>query len=208
MKAILPFLAFFLLTQSCLPIKKNTDTITIKNVQARQLICNRKEGIYLLFGGDYWFHALKKNETLNWNTDFMKSLKWDTHRKELLFAAHTKIEPFCSSMGILYRNAQTKELARQIAADLRKKLKAENVVISEVHLGMYYYTLLTYNLPDAQLKTEAKYREYYSTEGNNVMRTIFWSMESCRDWESIIHEGDQNMGTRMPSEPLIDKKIE
>lgn len=206
MKQTITFLALLMLMQSCSTIKKNTDTVIIKNIQAKELICNRKEGIYILYGGDYWFHGMKKNEMLNWNEDFVKSLKSDKRPKELLYAAHTKIEPFCSSLGVLYRNADAKEVSDQIAADLRKKLKAENVFMSEKQLGMYTYILLTYNLPDMKLNTEAKYREYYRNEGKNVLRTVFWSMESCRDWSFVEEEGDFNMQGRTPVEPVNEKE--
>lgn len=205
MKKHVPLLGLFLLMMNCTPIKKNTDTVIIKNIQAKELICNRKEGIYMLYGGDYWFHDMKRKEMLNWNSNFVKSLKWDKHKKELLYAAHTKIEPFCSSVGLLYKNAEAKEVADQVAVDLRKKLRAENVFKSEKKLGMYTYILLTYNLPDVQLKTEAKYREYYRNEGKNVLRTVFWSMESCGDWGFVEQEGDLNMEARTPVEPVNEK---
>lgn len=166
-----------------------------------KLVCNRKKDIYILYGGDYWFHELKKNKTLNWNEGFIRSIAGDKHRKELMFAGHTKIEPFCSSIGLLYRKAKAEDVLKLVAEQMRKELHAENISMKEQIIGMYTYKVLSYNLPDEELKVEARYKEYYSNEGNDVMRLVFWSMESYEDWRAAEDEGDIMLGYRTPSEP-------
>lgn len=198
---ILLFPSAFVLLQSCVTIKKNADTIIIDNVQSSKLVCNRKENIFILYDWGYWFHDLKKDQTLNWNADFITSINWDKHRKELLFAGQSVLEPYSSSMGLLYRNAKADELAREVKTGMREKLLAENVGLEEKMIGMYNYYILTYLLRDDKLRVYARYREYYCNLDKDVMRIVFWSMESHDQWEWVIQEGDDVMSRRNPVEP-------
>lgn len=205
MKSLLPLLlCFVVLLQSCLTIKRNADTFIIDNVKSSKLVCNQKEDIYLLYRWDYWFHDLKKEQTLNWNDDFIKSIRWDKHKKELLFVGQTVIEPYNTSMGIIYRNAKADELVKEVKWGMREKLLAENLVLEEKTVGMYTYTILTYQLRNDNLRAYARYREYYCNINNDVMRIVFWSMESANHWEEVIQEGERIMIERSPVEPPHD----
>ncbi|HRG53234.1 MAG TPA: hypothetical protein PLL00_10390 [Bacteroidia bacterium] len=156
------FFLLIILFHSCTPYKKSKDTSTIDNVQGYRLVKNKKENIYILYGWDYWFHPLKKKITLNWNPDFIKSIGWDKHSKELLFAGHTIIEPYYSTIGLIYRKAKSAEIAKSVATRMRKERKAENVFITKDTLGIYFYTVLTYQLKNKDLDVAVTYREYYS----------------------------------------------
>lgn len=188
------------LLHSCLPYKQNRGTqITVMN--GLRLVCNKEKNIHIYYGWDYWFHDLKKKNTLNWNDDFVTSIGWDNHQKELLFSGHTIIEPYCSSIGLLYRKAEITELVKGLGERMRKELKAENVFITEEIVGQYSYTILTYDLRNEQFKVHAKYREYFSKEENDVLRIVFWSVESCPNWEVVKGEGDAIMKSRIPVVP-------
>lgn len=45
---------------------------------------------------------------------------------------------------------------------MRKERKAENVFITKDTLGIYFYTVLTYQLKNKDLDVAVTYREYYS----------------------------------------------
>lgn len=199
-------LILLILIQACAPIKKNTDTVIIDRVRSYKLVCNKKEDIYMLYGGDYWFHDLKKNQTLNWNDDYMESIKKDKHKKELLFIGQTFIEPYHSSMGMIYRNANANEQAKMVKDYMRKVLLAENMVLSQEQFGLYNYSVLTYDLYDTKLRVYARYREYFSDiKDKDVMRISFWSMETCDSMKRVIMEGDYHMLKRSPVQPSNDE---
>lgn len=191
---------------ACTSYKINTDTKIIDNVQGYKLVENKKENLYLFYGWDYWFHPLKKKVTLNWNPDFIKSISWDKHDKELLFAGHEIIEPYHSSLGLLYRKAKSEDVAKSIATRMRTELNAENVFISKDTLGIYFYTVLTYQLKNKDLDVAITYREYYSDEDEDALRIVFWELESCPKCDLLEKEGTSMLKKRRPDEPPMEKK--
>lgn len=128
-------------------------------------------------------------------------MSWDNHHKELLFAGHTTIEPYCSSIGLLYRKAKSEELVKETANRMRKEFRAQNVFITKDTIGIYFYTVLTYQLKNKQLDVAATYREYYSDENNDALRLVFWSMESKPDF--LQGETAIILATRTPDEPAV-----
>lgn len=199
--SILFGLTIFLI--ACTPYKINTDTQIIDHVQGHKLIRNKKENLYILYAGDFWFHPLKKSQTLNWNQRFIESISWDKHPKELLFAGHTTIEPYCSSLGLLYHKAKSEEIAKGVAERMRKEFKAQNVFLTKDTVGIYFYTVLSYQLKNEQLDVEASYKEYYSDENEDVLRLVFWSMESG----PLFLDGEikNTLAGRTPDEPEDEK---
>lgn len=186
---------------TCTTIRKNADTQILDRVQSLKLVCNRKENIFIFYPWNYWFHDLKKEQTLNWNDAFIKSIQLDKHKKELLYVGQTVLNPYNSTMGILYRNAKAEELAKEVKFGMREKLLAENVFLKADTIGTYTYTVLNYQLRNDDLRAYAQYNEYYSNEGNDVLRIIFWSMESANDWKEVKDEGQWIMSRRSPVEP-------
>ena len=205
-KAIVLFTTMISLLFSCAPYKKNADTVIIDNVDGYKLVSNKKENIYLLYGWDYFFHPLKKKTTLNWNSDFIKSIRRDKYPKELLFTGHEIIEPYHSSMGLLYRNSKSEEIATGVAKRMRTELKAENVFLTKDTIGIYFYTVLTYQLKNRDLDVAVTYREYYSDEDEDALRIVFWALENCPKLDLLENEGTSMLSKRRPDEPLHEKK--
>jgi hypothetical protein len=185
---------------SCTCYKKSTGIIIAK-MDGMELISNKEKNIYLRYPGDYKFHDLKKRQTLNWNDAFIKSIAWDKHRKELLYAGHTFVEPYCSSIGMLYRNANAAEIEKGIAIRLRQELKAQNLFTTEERIGLFNYVVLSYDLKDEQLDVSARYREYYGNEEGDVLRIVFWSMESSNDWAVAKYEAEAMLERRLLTAP-------
>jgi hypothetical protein len=191
--------SFFLF--ACSPYKKNKDTALVYGKTGPKFIKNVKEDLYLVYGYDYWFHDLKKKSTLNWNDKFMKSLNWGPSHKEFLFVGHTIIEPYCSTLGMLYKNATSTEMASDIAKRMRTEFEAENIFTKDTLIGSYYYTILTYNLQIEGLKVNASYREYFCNLNKNVLRVAFWTVDSFPWLAALKREGDENMANRSILDP-------
>src|ERR1051326_6537597 len=173
---------FFLLIglASCSEYKLSSSSVT-EGENGLLLFENRKENISIKFYSDYWFHDINKEQTLNWDSRFMKSFG-EKHNKEFLYCAHTKMNPYCSSLGVLYMNAEEEKLVNEIAGTLKKELKAADLKDTTGQIGYANFRKLSYTLTDEELKIYRTFSEFYITRGNDVLRIIFWTSESNTAW--------------------------
>jgi hypothetical protein len=153
----------------------------VKNVDGLQSVENREQNIFIKYYGDYWFHNLTRQTTLNWDRNFVKSIKFNRISKVLLYTAHTSSEPYCSTIGLLYKNRPLIETIKDITVTL-KKIGAGNITTTTEIIGTGNYTLLSYELRNDQFKVTSKYLEYYSIQGKDVLRIIFWTTETGDNW--------------------------
>ena len=181
MKFTIVIVIGFLILASCNGYKKASET-TIKRDEGMQFVANKKENISIKYYGDYWFHDLTKKVTLNWDQNFINSIGFNKNKKALLFTAHTTIDPYCTTIGLSYKNCLLEETVNDISEHLKKDLKAVNLTTTTETIGAGTYTKLSYELRNDQNQVFSKYIEYYSTQGGNVLRVVFWSTESNENW--------------------------
>ncbi len=84
---------------------------TTTTADGRRLIKNGNELISIKYYTDYWFHELDKEHTLNYDEDFIRSI-YKNKNAELLYTAHTTVEPYCSTIGVLYKTAHWRQLLK------------------------------------------------------------------------------------------------
>jgi|GEM_PF-5232513 len=166
--------ALLIILSSCTAYKISSYT-SIKNTDdGRELVENNKEYISINYYGDYWFHPIRKNITLNWDDNFMNLIK--VRKNKILYCGHTTIEPYYSTIGILYKSNDLTQLITDITEKL-KKLKAQNLLQTNDTIRSITFTKLYYVLRDPELKIERRYCDYYCTHGNDVLRIVFWTSE-------------------------------
>jgi len=179
-KVVLTIIIFLSALFSC-GVDKSIRRTIAKNIDGLVLVENKKIKISIKYYEDYWFHKLNKKFTLNWNKDFVKSI-YQNSNKKILFTAHTTIEPYCSTIGLLYKNNNIEMMVQNNAEYLRKKLNAKNIISTTKIIGMIRYIKLSYILNSSKLRTDSKYVEYYSVQGENILRIIFWTIEANDNW--------------------------
>ncbi len=193
---LLPLFILILLS-SCIGYKNNPNThVSIEN--GKQLIENKKENISLRYYGDYWFHSLNKQNTLNWDKHFIKSLQQSGAKETFLYAGHTTIESYCSTIGVLYESTAMASKLADISAYLKKSLKAENMSNSTIVIGEQNYQVLSYQLRNTALRVSSKYIEYYLLRKKDFVRIIFWTNDMSDGWlqresEAIIAKKEDNI---------------
>ena len=165
---------------SCTAYKINSDTI-VKNVDGTQLVENKKENISIKYYGDYWFHSFTKKTTLNWDKTFIKSIDANKTGKTLIYCAHTTIEPYCSTLGLIYNDNHLTQIIKDVEENFKKQ-RAENLTTTNELIGTNSFAKLSYELPDSELRIKRRYIEYYSLQGKNTLRIIFWTTETREGW--------------------------
>jgi len=145
------------------------------------LVENKKAGIAIAYGGDYWFHPLEEKSTYNWDAGFVRLLKADKQKKALLYCGHTIIEPYSSTIGLVYKDARLTETVDAIMQQLTAQ-KARNLANTTELVGTTHFTKLAYELVDSRLKIKRRYLEYYTTQGKDIARFVFWTTDANPRW--------------------------
>jgi hypothetical protein len=149
-------------------------------VDGKQLVTMKKEGLSITYYGDYVFHDFTKKRTLNWSSTFSNSIAVLSNAKTL-YCAHTTIAPYCSTIGVLYKNVKLSDCIKKMTL-WYKVQNAINLNNTEESIGLNRFKILSFELTDPVLNVQRNYIEYYSEQGSNVMRISFWSTDSDATW--------------------------
>jgi hypothetical protein len=174
MNRILVF-ALSILMVSCNPYKISSYTSVKNTSDGQELVENNKEYISIKYYGDYWFHQLRKNITYNWDDNVMNLIKTKKN-KIIMYCGHTIVDPYFSTIGLVYKDSQLAQTIDEITPKL-KKLRAQNLTTTNAQIGRFNFTKLYYELYDPELKIERRYYDYYCTHENDVLRILFWTSE-------------------------------
>lgn len=168
---------------SCIGYRNNPNTI-INTAKDGSLLAieNKKENFTIEYFGDYWFHHLDKKTTLNFDGNFVKLLKKTPANGLFLYAGHTTGEPYCSTLGMLYKTTSIAPILTYTSTYLKKNLKAENLTTSTQVIGKNSFQIIAYELPSPKLKVNYKYLEYYLVRKKDCLRIVFWTTESKHNW--------------------------
>ncbi|HCW08999.1 MAG TPA: hypothetical protein DGG95_16710, partial [Cytophagales bacterium] len=135
----------------------------------------------ITYFGDYWFHPLDPNQTLNWSDELGQIIN-DQKGRKILYSAHTTVGPYCSSVGVSYPDTSVHKMIRNDTILLREKYKASNLKIeSRKLIGRNFYTVIKYNLRHKQLKVVPSYAEYFTKCNQFTLRFIFVTMEENKE---------------------------
>lgn len=164
-----------IIMSSCSAYKISSYTSVKKTDDGQELVENNKEYISIKYYGDYWFHPLRKNITLNWDNNVMNLIK-SQKNKIIMYCGHTIVDPYFSTIGLIYKDSQLTQTIDEIMLKL-KKIKVQNLTTTNAQIGRFNFTKLYYELYDPELKIERRYYDYYCTHENNVLRILFWTSE-------------------------------
>src|ERR1051326_1160618 len=164
---------------SCTHFRIDPSTVISKN-EMGGVVENRKEKVLINYYGDFWFHSPKKSNTLNWNKALLSTLDVPG-RGNMICCAHTIMEPYCSSLMIIYHHTDRKNAILLLKKKLMTRLNASNVVDSTILVNSLNFERISYELPDPYLKINTRCVEYFYEFDDNLVRVAFWTIESNED---------------------------
>ncbi len=178
-----------LLLGSCHSIKQSRGT-EIKNMEGLQKVENKAERFSIDYYGDYWFHSLKPGNTLNADRLFLQSLCKINSKNKLLYSGHTTLEPYGTSLGMLYKSTSMSDDLGKIKLDLRQRLMVENYSDTTAIVGSHSFEILSYSLQNKATQVHNQYLEYYISRETDFLRIIFWTTDSRgAEWLRIESQG-------------------
>jgi hypothetical protein len=154
---------------------------TVRAEGPRPLYENKKLGLTVNLYGDYLVHSFNHRQMLNWNKEFAGRLGKGCSRPRLLLAAHTTVEPFCSTVFLVYSHADSSTFVA-IRRQLETKPAATNLEVNDELVGIERCRVMRYEFRDPKLKTEAHYIELLCLNGSKLLRACFWSMDTNTEW--------------------------
>ena len=176
---------------ACKSMKELPGT-SIKPIDGIELVENSKEKISIRYNGDYWFHKLSKESTLNWNNDYVLSFK--THRPKIIYCTHTTGDPYYTSVALAYDKINNNENVRElIFSELKKKLQLENYRTTVSKVNGIEVTSVSYNLPNKKLKITTTHAEFFLESATKVIRIAFWTTDA--DSEAFNREASDMINT-------------
>lgn len=182
MKPLLPALFFAFTLASCgIAHKPATTTPEEGYIIYRQ----SAPGVVLSLLGDYQLHAIKAK----YFTDLhRKDLKYFTRplqgrRPQLMFAAHTTVQPYYSAVGVQYSGVagDTAQLMASVKEELRKSLRTGFSELPPVPTDYGVVRAIVYQVKNPLTQRFTTHREYFVYRDGHLLRLFFWtSLEDPR----------------------------
>jgi hypothetical protein len=164
----------------------------IKKAGGLQHVENKTERFSLGYYGDYWFHSFRLRNSINMDKVFLQSL-YKTHSKTTcLFSGNTTLEPYGSSIGMLYKSATMSDDLKNIKLDLRQRLRVENFRDTMAIVGSHSFEILSYSIQNKTTQVNNQYLEYYISRESDFLRITFWTIDS-RGAEWLKNESEAIM---------------
>jgi hypothetical protein len=185
MKQIL-FFACLATIISC-SVRKADGTVTAEDGYKYYLLSSPQFRIQLY--GDYSFHSLNKRYFPDVRKSFLKYTiaKTNDLKPELMYAAHTIVQPYYSSIGILYKNASADpSLLSIIKVDIKSSLGTSFNGLDTVETTYGTACRFAYQVFNPVTKIRSSHWEYLVNNNGNLLRFFFWTTNS--DTSIISHE--------------------
>src|ERR1051325_12187709 len=160
MKNYFPFILFTSLLASCSVLKVSPRT-SIQDSDGLQRVENKTTHFSIVFYSDYRFHNISRDQTLNWDETFIKSLCRAKGERTILFCGHTVMEPYCSTVGVSYSMDNPDQMMSSIQKTFLSP-QATDVEDRTQLIGNKNFHVISHNLKNAQLKITYQFLEFFT----------------------------------------------
>jgi hypothetical protein len=142
-----------------------------------QVIHLEKAKTKLTYPGDYWFHDFETSLFPNVHPDYLNEIK--QLKSKMQFAGHTTIQPYFSTIGVLYnKKLDLKNTIGELEDDFLNRYNVSNFEQETIGTKAGDFTQVFYNLTHPKLKTQSQHIEYYGHLKDKTIRLIFWTIDS------------------------------
>jgi hypothetical protein len=173
---------------SCNATRPSSGT-EIKNIGGLQHIENKTERFSIDYYGDYWFHSFRLRNSINMDKVFLQSLYKTNSKTTCLFSGNTTLEPYGSSIGMLYKSTTMSGDLKKIKLDLTQRLRVENFKDTMSIVGSHSFEILSYTIQNKITQVNNQYLEYYISRESDFIRVAFWTIDSRgAEWLKIESE--------------------
>jgi len=127
--------------------------------------------------GDYKFHSLKRKHFTDVNKSFLKYTTAKVNRitPQLMYAAHTFVKPFYSSIGVVYKGAQAnKNLITNVQQQLQNRYSTSFSAVDSFYTSLGTAHYFGYTVSNSTAGT-TYHREYFINNGQDLVRFYFWA---------------------------------
>lgn len=163
---------------SCVAPRSNPSA-SVSTFEAGIKVASDKYRFSIQYYADYWFHGWSKKKILNRDEQFVNSRT--VKKAHLVYYAHTIVEPYCSTLGLIYPGKSVQEIVPVILNELKSR-HAINVLSNEQLIGLNNFTKISYETKHADLRIGIKYLEYICPAGSHTLRIVFWTTEAGDTW--------------------------
>ena len=163
---------------SCTVTRTNNNLVKLSDDKSIYYYEQENPFIHLSLLGDYKFQAFKTKYFRDIEKRFIdySKLKFNNCKPTILYSVHTYIQPYYSSLCILYRDTQfdTANL-KNIKLDLKSNLKTSFSKAVEVKCGTTNAYKISYQVVNRITEISTTNFEYFFTKGRNVYRLFLWT---------------------------------
>ena len=131
--------------------------------------------------GDYLFQPLKTKYFRDVDKRFIKYVtnKFNNTKPELLYKAHTIIQPFYSTICLQYKtNYLDTTSLNDIKLQLKNNLNTKISELQEIKCGFKDVYKIKYQATNSINKVYSSHTEYFFRNGEFVYRLFFWTTDS------------------------------
>jgi hypothetical protein len=200
MKLFFKIFLIALLFVSCNAIKTNNAAIKFSNESSIYFYEGQSPYVYLPLLGDYKFMPYSTKYFRDIDKKFIQysTLKFDHSKPTILYSAYTYVQPYYSTICILYKNCTLdSSTIKNIKIDLKESLKTTFTKYVEVKCGDKMAYKIYYQVMNAITKRNTMHTEYLFKNGANVYRIYLWTSNSddkmiSTEAEYIIREAKVN----------------
>jgi hypothetical protein len=175
------FSAAAVLVHSCVSMKTSSGT-SFDSSSGLSIIHFKGEHFSITYFADYTFNDFTKSQTLNWDRNFSKSIHSFRIKPILIYCGHTTMRPYCTSIGLFYKNSSRDSIIKVLKNDLKMNLPALNLTDTTYFIGINNVRVLTYDIVDQQFRVRNSYRDYYVEEKGSIFRITFWTRDADENW--------------------------
>ena len=177
----LKIVAIFLLFihSSCNVAKKSSSPIKI--IDGYTYYEQTSPEIKIQLYGDYLFQPLSTKYFRDVDKRFIKYItnKYDNATPKILYKAHTIIQPFYSTVCLLYKTTLLDTMSlNEIKIQLKDQLNTEVSELEKIKCGSKEVYKIKYQTTNSVNKIYSSHTEYFFKNGEFVYRLFFWTIES------------------------------
>ena len=182
---------FILVFVSCSLTKTNNNLVKLSDDKSIYYYEQEKPFVHLSLLGDYKFQALKTKYFRDVNKKFIdySTHKFNNRKPTILYSAHTYVQPFYSTICVLYKDTKldTTNL-KNIKLDLKSNLKTSFYKPIEVKCGTTNAYKISYQVVNKTTDISTSNFEYFFAKENNVYRLFLWTTNE--DTKALTNEAE------------------
>ena len=141
--------------------------------------------------GDYKFHSIKRKHFREVDKSFLKYTTSKANRTapKLMFAAHTFVHPFYSTLGLVYKGQQVNDdVLATIKQSLQERLQTTFNGVDSFYTNLGTAIYFSYPVQHPVAGTATIHREYLINHQKDLIRFYFWTAMS--DTAMVFREAE------------------